>query len=222
MTFEPGSIAEGLFGAGAVTNSWHHQAVDRCGTGLVVTGRTADGVVEAVELPGSAGARCPVASRVDGARRSGAELGRRRGQPADLTHGRLSAATERWRPTFTFGSERYHSTLTQDTSERRVSSGEAVFGAWAGAAGAAASPRLAAIQASSTPRVSSICRSAAGGVGEHQPVERESVRQCGHDVRQCVDGSGSTVRPAAVAAASRIARMVANASLYTISACWPS
>lgn len=54
VAFAPGSIAERLFGASAVTNSWHHQAVERCGTGLVVTGRTADGVVEAVELPGSA------------------------------------------------------------------------------------------------------------------------------------------------------------------------
>ncbi|WP_030545657.1 gamma-glutamyl-gamma-aminobutyrate hydrolase family protein [Streptomyces exfoliatus] len=50
VTFEAGSIVAGLFGARAVTNSWHHQAVDRCGTGLLVTGRTADGVVEAVEL----------------------------------------------------------------------------------------------------------------------------------------------------------------------------
>jgi len=54
VTFEPGSIAERLFGAGAVTNSWHHQAIDRCGSGLVVTGRATDGVVEAVELPGAA------------------------------------------------------------------------------------------------------------------------------------------------------------------------
>ncbi|MGW4699159.1 gamma-glutamyl-gamma-aminobutyrate hydrolase family protein [Streptomyces sp. NPDC004285] len=53
VTFEPGSIVAGLFGARAVTNSWHHQAVDHCGTGLVVTGRTADGVVEAVEFPGA-------------------------------------------------------------------------------------------------------------------------------------------------------------------------
>ncbi|MER7516495.1 gamma-glutamyl-gamma-aminobutyrate hydrolase family protein [Streptomyces sp. NPDC126499] len=51
VTFEPGSIVAGLFGTRAVTNSWHHQAVDRCGAGLVVTGRTTDGVVEAVELP---------------------------------------------------------------------------------------------------------------------------------------------------------------------------
>jgi putative glutamine amidotransferase len=36
-----------------VTNSWHHQAVDRCGAGLVVTGRASDGVVEAVEIPGA-------------------------------------------------------------------------------------------------------------------------------------------------------------------------
>jgi putative glutamine amidotransferase len=54
VTFEKGSIAAGLFGEQALTNSWHHQAVDRCGTGLVVTGRTSDGVIESVELPGAA------------------------------------------------------------------------------------------------------------------------------------------------------------------------
>jgi putative glutamine amidotransferase len=52
VSFEPGSIAAGLFGEDAITNSWHHQAVDRCGVGLVVTGRTEDGVVESVEVPG--------------------------------------------------------------------------------------------------------------------------------------------------------------------------
>ncbi|GAA1209776.1 gamma-glutamyl-gamma-aminobutyrate hydrolase family protein [Prauserella alba] len=51
VTFEPDSIAAGLFGERAVTNSWHHQAVDRCGTGLAVTGRASDGVIEAVERP---------------------------------------------------------------------------------------------------------------------------------------------------------------------------
>lgn len=53
VTFEPGSIAAGLFGGSARTNSWHHQAIDRCGVGLVVTGRTSDGVVESVEVPGA-------------------------------------------------------------------------------------------------------------------------------------------------------------------------
>ncbi len=53
VTFEKGSIAADLFGEHATTNSWHHQAVDRCGTGLVVTGRTSDGVIESVELPGA-------------------------------------------------------------------------------------------------------------------------------------------------------------------------
>jgi putative glutamine amidotransferase len=52
VTFAEGSLARDLFGERAVTNSWHHQAVDRCGVGVVVTGRTADGVVEAVEVPG--------------------------------------------------------------------------------------------------------------------------------------------------------------------------
>ena len=53
VTCAPGSVIAELVGETAVTNSWHHQAIDRCGTGLVVTGRTRDGVVEAVELPGA-------------------------------------------------------------------------------------------------------------------------------------------------------------------------
>ena len=52
VTFAEGSLARQLYGERATTNSWHHQAVDRCGVGLVVTGRAADGVVEAVEAPG--------------------------------------------------------------------------------------------------------------------------------------------------------------------------
>ncbi|GGN78589.1 gamma-glutamyl-gamma-aminobutyrate hydrolase family protein [Nocardia rhizosphaerihabitans] len=54
VTFAPGTIANKVFGEHLVTNSWHHQAVDDCGAGLVVTGRTADGVAETVELPGAA------------------------------------------------------------------------------------------------------------------------------------------------------------------------
>jgi putative glutamine amidotransferase len=51
VAFERGSVAAELFGDFARTNSWHHQAVDRCGGGLVVSGRASDGVVEAIELP---------------------------------------------------------------------------------------------------------------------------------------------------------------------------
>lgn len=54
VTFKEGSLARELFGERATTNSWHHQAVDRCGVGVIVTGRTSDGVVEAVEVPGAA------------------------------------------------------------------------------------------------------------------------------------------------------------------------
>ncbi len=54
VTFDAGTTAQKVFGDRLVTNSWHHQAVDVCGDGLVVTGRTADGVAETVELPGAA------------------------------------------------------------------------------------------------------------------------------------------------------------------------
>ncbi|MGW5454349.1 gamma-glutamyl-gamma-aminobutyrate hydrolase family protein [Nocardia sp. NPDC003979] len=53
VTFDPGTVAQKVFGDRLVTNSWHHQAVDACGDGLVVTGRTEDGVAEAIELPGA-------------------------------------------------------------------------------------------------------------------------------------------------------------------------
>lgn len=41
-----------IYGRRRVVNSWHHQAVDRLGTGLVATAYATDGVVEAAELPG--------------------------------------------------------------------------------------------------------------------------------------------------------------------------
>jgi putative glutamine amidotransferase len=50
---EPGSRLEGLLGTRpADVDSFHHQAVDRIGDGLVVTARAPDGVVEALEIPG--------------------------------------------------------------------------------------------------------------------------------------------------------------------------
>lgn len=48
----PATLTEHVLGAPDVAvNSLHHQAVDRIGHGLTVTGRTPDGHVEAVELP---------------------------------------------------------------------------------------------------------------------------------------------------------------------------
>ena len=52
VKFEPGSLVSRAYRSDAKeANSLHHQAVNRVGSGLEVTGRAADGGVEAMELP---------------------------------------------------------------------------------------------------------------------------------------------------------------------------
>lgn len=54
ITIEPGSLLADIVGdTRAMTNSFHHQAVDRVPEGFIVTAHTADGVVEALERPGA-------------------------------------------------------------------------------------------------------------------------------------------------------------------------
>lgn len=45
----PGSLVHSLFGEEIKTNSHHHQAVKVCGKGLIASGVTDDGVIEAIE-----------------------------------------------------------------------------------------------------------------------------------------------------------------------------
>lgn len=54
VTFEPDSLVSRAYGSTAKeANSLHHQAVNRVGAGLEVSGRSADGGVEAMERPGA-------------------------------------------------------------------------------------------------------------------------------------------------------------------------
>jgi gamma-glutamyl-gamma-aminobutyrate hydrolase PuuD len=53
VTLEAGSRVAAALGPEATVRCHHHQALDRLAEGLVVTGRAADGLVEAVELAGS-------------------------------------------------------------------------------------------------------------------------------------------------------------------------
>jgi putative glutamine amidotransferase len=50
VTLEPGSRVAAAVGPAVSVQCHHHQALDRLAPGLVVTGRAADGLVEAVEL----------------------------------------------------------------------------------------------------------------------------------------------------------------------------
>jgi putative glutamine amidotransferase len=52
VEFVEGSWSRGVYGERRVVNSWHHQAVDRPGRGVLVTGRTSDGVVESIGVEG--------------------------------------------------------------------------------------------------------------------------------------------------------------------------
>jgi putative glutamine amidotransferase len=52
IDLEPGTLAQrALGGPTHEARCHHHQAVDRLGDGLVVSGRARDGVIEAIELP---------------------------------------------------------------------------------------------------------------------------------------------------------------------------
>jgi putative glutamine amidotransferase len=53
VTFEPGSILASVYGASeAKVNTLHHQGVDRLAEGLVLEGRTDDGLIEAARWGG--------------------------------------------------------------------------------------------------------------------------------------------------------------------------
>ncbi|MFY9920639.1 MAG: gamma-glutamyl-gamma-aminobutyrate hydrolase family protein [Mycobacterium sp.] len=48
----PGTRLAGLIGESSDAQCYHHQAIDRLGKGLTVSAQDADGVIEAVEIPG--------------------------------------------------------------------------------------------------------------------------------------------------------------------------
>ena len=53
LDIEPGSMLASHLGARAVVDSYHHQAIDRLGQGLVAVARAPHGTIEAVEMPGA-------------------------------------------------------------------------------------------------------------------------------------------------------------------------
>jgi putative glutamine amidotransferase len=50
MTVSPGSTLESIVGATVTGMVYHHQAIDSVGTGLTVTARSKDNVIEAIEI----------------------------------------------------------------------------------------------------------------------------------------------------------------------------
>jgi putative glutamine amidotransferase len=51
VTTVPGSLAARLIGERLTVHSHHHQGIDGVGSGLVVSARAEDGVIEAIEHP---------------------------------------------------------------------------------------------------------------------------------------------------------------------------
>jgi gamma-glutamyl-gamma-aminobutyrate hydrolase PuuD len=52
VTLRPGSVLAGVLGPAVTVPCYHHQAIDKLAAELEVAARSADGTVEAVELPG--------------------------------------------------------------------------------------------------------------------------------------------------------------------------
>ena len=55
VEIEPGSLLGAHLGERYVVDSYHHQAIDRLGDGLVAVARAPHGTIEAVEMPGARG-----------------------------------------------------------------------------------------------------------------------------------------------------------------------
>lgn len=53
ITIAPGSLLARALGERTTVNSYHHQSIDKLGSGVVVTATAPDGVIEAIEVPGA-------------------------------------------------------------------------------------------------------------------------------------------------------------------------
>lgn len=53
VSIEPGTVAHSLYGDSTMVNTFHHQAVDRLGEGLAISGRASDGTIESIEVLGA-------------------------------------------------------------------------------------------------------------------------------------------------------------------------